>query len=170
MSPLYCAKIGKSIDGLKEDGATSNTLFRVISEVGAIEEQNYPYSLVKEMGTTSLKFPDIDDSKIPHYKCDIRVRLNTVYDIDMALAKGHPVALGIICLNTIYDLNDNKGDIIPMPCQGAVVGAHEIIVVGYDNTMKRVDKYDGKEHKGYYLIKNTVYSILNNTVFLIINI
>lgn len=155
MSPLYCAKIGKSIDGLDEDGATSKTLFKVITETGAIEEQYYPYSLVKEMGKDSLKFPEINDKNISHYKCQLPVRLHTTAEIDAALANGHPVALGIICLNTIYDLNDNKGNVIPMPCQGYIVGAHEIIVAGYDNTMVHKDKYDGKEHKGFYLIKNT---------------
>ena len=152
MSPLYCAKIGKSIDKLNEDGATSATLFKVITETGAIEEQYYPYSLVNEM--SGLVFPSIEDGALPHYKCDVPVKLRTNYDIDKALSMGQPVALGIICVDTIWGVTADD-PFIPMPSNGFVIGGHEIIVVGYDNTLEHVDKSDGKLHKGYYLIKNT---------------
>ena len=153
MSALYCAKKGKEIDGTYEDGATSETLFKVINGVGAIEDKYYPYSL-KDGMEGSLKFPTVDES-VSHYKCDVPVRLNSIKDIDRALSMGHPVALGIVCLDSIYDLKDNAGDVIPMPIRGFVAGGHEVIIAGYDNTMTRVDKYDHKEHKGFYLIKNT---------------
>lgn len=152
MSPLYCAKVGKSIDGLNEDGATSTTMFKVITDTGAIEEQYYPYSLVNNM--KGLSFPTIDDKNIAHYKCEVPVRLRTVYDIDKALSMGNPVALGIICLQPIYDVTAND-PFIPMPCKGGVLGGHEVIVVGYDNVLEHRDILDGQIHKGYYLIKNT---------------
>lgn len=152
MSPLYCAKIGKSIDGLNEDGATSTTMFKVITDFGAIEEYNYPYSLV--VGMDGLKFPDINSEKIPHYRCDIPIKLNTTYDIDNALAMGKPVALGIICLDSIYGVTKDD-PFIPMPCKGGVLGGHELVVVGYDNLLEHKDVLDGQVHKGYYLIKNT---------------
>lgn len=153
MSPLYCAKKGKEIDGLNEDGATSRTLFKTITDYGAIEERYYPYSLKDKMGKT-LNFPKVDET-VTHYKCQIPVKLKTPVEIDRALAGGNPVALGIVCMNSIYDLNNNKYDVIPMPVGSYPVGCHEIVIVGYDNTMTRRDRYDKQIHTGYYLIKNS---------------
>lgn len=156
MSPLYCAKKGKEIDGLDEDGATSKTLFKTITDYGAIEERYYPYSLVDGMNGT-LKFPEVPkiDKNVTHYKCQVPVKLKTPTEIDRALANGNPVALGIVCMNSIYDLNNNKYDVIPMPVGSYPVGCHEIVIVGYDNKMTRRDRYDKQIHTGYYLIKNS---------------
>lgn len=142
LSPLYLAKMVKSIDGLPEtEGSTLVSVCRALAEFGTCKEAYYPYE-----GYTvgSLRFPE-PAREYPVYKIGGYSRLYTVPEMRESLALGKPVLYGITVCQNFYD----AGDFVPMPF-GFVLGRHAMVLVGYDDA-----KDFGDGHVGYFRTKNS---------------
>ena len=129
LSPLYIARRTKEIDGMRDtEGSTLEFAMKALLDAGSVKEKSYPFSAYKE---GSLIFPapgkDLYTYKIKNY-----ARLTTVEDIKQALYLNKPVIIGIICLDSIYSAKD----MIPLPNEGAVLGGHALLAIGYDDDKK----------------------------------
>lgn len=148
MSPLYIAREVKKIDGLpNEEGTNLINICKTLANHGSIFERYYPFEKYKE---GSLVFPELkNEDNLNYFKIKNYARTNTIEEMKQALLLKKPVLLGIMCVDTIRTLNNNKGKFVPYPLGGSFLGGHAVVIVGYDDTLE----HDG--HKGHFRIMNS---------------
>ena len=151
LSPLYLARTVKSIDELPdEEGSTLLDVCKALKQEGTIKEVYYPY---EQYEAGSLKFPKLRYSKVYQYKIQNYARCDTVESMKQAIFNKKPVLFGITCCSNIYDLDNNADKFIALP-EGAILGGHAMVIVGYDDNLSHTYK-NGKTCKGFFRIQNS---------------
>jgi len=70
------------------------------------------------------------------------------------LAAGHPAMFGFTVYSSIEQASDSGRIPFPSPLE-KIEGGHAVVAVGYDDTMKIKNRYEGEETEGALLIRNS---------------
>ncbi len=156
MSPLYMAKQVKNIDGMTNtEGSYIQYAMKILKEKGIIEEKYYPFTQYRE---GSLIFPEIkNEDSLSKFKISNYAKCDSIEDIKLALSMGRPVALGIACGKSIYTLDNNASNYIPIPIGEFLIGGHALCIIGYDDNLVHNygTTYSPNIHKGYFKVQNS---------------
>ena len=148
--------------GGSDSGARIEDAIKVLSKVGAIPEEAWPY----KAGDFAASEPSTAQTAT-HYKVKGSRPLSGLDEIRAALQYYGPVVAGITLYDSFMTPAVQKNGMVPMPSGGEqVVGGFAICIVGYDDS-KRLLKFKNDwgptwgEH-GYGYLK---YDYVNKNLF-----
>ena len=134
-SRLFIYYNERAIEGTtsSDSGAMGRDGIKSLKTQGVCPESEWPYNIKKFASKPSvscyadaLKFEELTYKRVDH---------TNLTSITTALTQGLPVSFGFTVYESFESDEVAKTGILPMPAAGeSVVGGHEVLVVGYDDS------------------------------------
>lgn len=130
----------------EDSGAQLRDGMKVLKSIGVCPEADFPYDITKFTDTPSAQAEkDAGAHKIGQYH-----RIADLHSLKVALAQGHPVAIGMIVFESFESDDVAKTGLVPMPQHDEQeLGGHALCCVGFDDTM------DERDEEGYLIVRNS---------------
>lgn len=153
VSRLFTYYQERVIEGtVKQDaGAEIRDGVKSCAKVGYCDETLWPYKVSKfAVKPPKAAYTDAAKHKIASYR-----RADTIDDFRTAIAAGDPVVFGFSVYESFESAKVAKTGVVPMPTKKEkLLGGHAVLMVGYDDTAKRVIVRNswgpGWGQKGYF--------------------
>ena len=130
----YAARKAAGFDLNSDSGAQIKDGITVLSSVGAVMEDVWPY----RAGKFAEKPPAVVE-KAERFRITDARPLATVDDLKHALKENGPVVAGITVFEGAMTEEASKTGVIPLPTKKEqIVGGHAIVIVGYDDEKRRL--------------------------------
>jgi len=121
----------KQIDGDREPGTSFLSAAAALMDYGQPHEEVWPYDGFRDDADASYNPPEGALDAIPYYNALMMQISLTIEDLQLWLARGHTVALGIRLSRGFFEPIQGA---IPMPvAEEELMEGHAILVVGYEN-------------------------------------
>ena len=144
LSRAYIYWHERKLEGTENEdaGAYARDGMKVLQKLGVCEEQYMPYV----EGDFARKPSELAEEKAAAYKIKSYSRITSMTALKSSLAKGYPVALGMMVYESFESQEVAENGVVPMPVRGEqCLGGHEVLIVDY--------KTEG--HTVYYKVLNS---------------
>lgn len=124
----------KQIDGDRESGTTFSSASVALVEQGQPHEDIWPYDGFRDDADTSYTPPEGALDATPYYNASL-IRISpTIQNLQLWLARGSAVALGIFLSRGFFE--PVRG-VIAMPIsEEELTEGHAVLIVGYENSVR----------------------------------
>src|SRR5215510_4511883 len=130
----YAARAAGSLDLKVDSGAQIRDGIKVLTTQGAVEEAVWPYQPGK---FDEMPPPAVEKAK--RFRITAVRPVNNLNDVKHALNENGSVVAGISVFQEILSPATAKTGVVPLPVKAStIMGAHAIVLVGYDDATQRV--------------------------------